>query len=142
IDPSDPNTVYAALWQQQQAFWEGGDFGGGAGGIFKSSDGGTTWAQLTDGLPPVLEANLAIAPSNPKTIYAMVASVNPAGGSGPVGFYKSSDGGAHWTLRTRIPGAAVVGDTVATADPRPLGRIGGGDLPPITVDPKNENVIY
>ncbi len=90
----------------------------------------------------MLEANIAIAPSNPQVIYAMVASVNPAGGSGPVGFYKSSDGGAHWTLRTRIPGAAVVGDTAATADPRPLGRIGGGDLPPITVDPKNENVIY
>jgi photosystem II stability/assembly factor-like uncharacterized protein len=131
IDPSDPNTVYAALWQQQQAFWEGGDFGGGAGGIFKSTDGGTTWTPLTDGLPPVLEANLAIAPSNPKTIYAMVASVNPAGGSGPVGFYKSSDGGAHWTLRT-----------AGTADPRPLIRIGGGDLPTIVVDPKDENVVY
>jgi len=50
----------------------------------------------------------------------------------------------HWTLRTRIPGSsASLGDTTtATADPRPLGRIGGGDLPPIVVDPKNENVIY
>ncbi len=147
IDPSNPNTVYAALWQQQQTFWEAASFGPdstwpGAGGIYKSTDGGTTWTQLTGGLPPVLESNIAIAPSNPQVIYAMVASVNPAGGSGPVGFYKSSDGGAHWTLRTRIPGAAVVGDTAATADPRPLGRIGGGDLPPITVDPKNENVIY
>ncbi|HXI32495.1 MAG TPA: hypothetical protein VNH63_00295, partial [Gemmatimonadales bacterium] len=131
IDPSDPNTVYAALWQQQQAFWEGGDFGGGSGGIFKSSDGGTTWTQLTDGLPQVLEANLALAPSNPKTIYAMVASVNPAGGSGPVGFYKSTDGGLHWTLRT-----------ANTADARPLIRIGGGDLPTIVVDPKDENVVY
>ena len=147
IDPSNPATVYAALWQQQSTFYEYAAFGPdstapGAGGIYKSIDGGTTWTQLTNGLPPVLEANIAIAPSNPQVIYAMVASVNPAGGSGPVSFYKSSDGGAHWTLRTRIPGAAVVGDTSATADPRPLGRIGGGDLPPITVDPKNENVIY
>src|ERR1700694_909552 len=145
IDPSDPNTVYAALWQQQQAFWEGGGFGPdstglGAGGIYKSSDGGTTWTQLTDGLPTVLEANLAIAPSNPRVLYAMVASVNLTGGSGPVGFYKSSDGGAHWTLRTRTPGAP--GDTTVTADPRPIARIGGGDLPPITVDPKNDNVVY
>jgi photosystem II stability/assembly factor-like uncharacterized protein len=140
IDPSDPNTVYAALWQQQEAFWEGGAFGGGSGGIFKSTDGGTTWTQLTEGLPPVLEANLAIAPSNPKVLYAMVAAVRASGGSGPVGFYKSSDGGAHWTLRTHAPGTP--GDTVGTADPRPLARIGGGDLPPITVDPKDENVVY
>ena len=70
IDPSDPNIVYAALWQQQQSYIEGGGFGGNAqsndGGIFKSTDGGTTWKQLTDGLPGVLQANLAIAPSNPK----------------------------------------------------------------------------
>jgi photosystem II stability/assembly factor-like uncharacterized protein len=150
IDPTNPNTVYAALWQQQSTFYEYAAFGPdstwpGAGGIYKSIDAGTTWTQLTNGLPPVLEANLAIAPSNPQVIYAMVAAVNPAGGSGPVGFYKSSDGGAHWTLRTRIPGTPAAlggGDTTATGDPRPLGRIGGGDLPPITVDPKNENVIY
>ena len=140
IDPSDPNTVYAALWQQQEAFWEGGAFGGGSGGIFKSTDGGTTWTQLTEGLPSVLEANLAIAPSNPKVLYAMVAAVRASGGSGPVGFYKSGDGGAHWSLRTHTP--AAPGDTAGTADARPLARIGGGDLPPITVDPKDENVVY
>jgi photosystem II stability/assembly factor-like uncharacterized protein len=140
IDPGDPNTVYAALWQQQQAFWEGGDFGGGSGGIFKSTDGGSTWRQLTDGLPQVLEANLAIAPSNPRTIYAMVAAVNPSGGSGPVGFYQSTDGGEHWSLKTHGPNAPS--GAAGTVDPRPLARIGGGDLPPITVDPKNENTVY
>jgi photosystem II stability/assembly factor-like uncharacterized protein len=140
IDPRDPTTVYAALWQQQEAFWEGGAFGGGSGGVFKSTDGGTTWTQLTEGLPQVLEANLAIAPSNPNVIYAMVAAVGRNGGSGPIGFYRSSDGGAHWTLRTRSPGAP--GDTTVTTDPRPLARIGGGDLPPITVDPKDETIVY
>ncbi len=140
IDPRDPNTVYAALWQQQEAFWEGGAFGGGSGGIFKSTDGGTTWRQLTNGLPDVLEANLAIAPSNPGVLYAMVAAAGPSGGSGPIGVYRSTDGGEHWTLRTH--GRGMPSDTTGTDDPRPLARIGGGDLPTITVDPKNEDVVY
>jgi photosystem II stability/assembly factor-like uncharacterized protein len=42
IDPSDPNIVYATLWQQQQAFYEYSGFGGVGNGIFKSTDGGTT----------------------------------------------------------------------------------------------------
>ncbi len=149
IDPSNSNIVYAALWEQQQSFIEGGGFGGnGAGhGILKSIDGGTTWKQLTDGLPAILEANLAIAPSNSKVLYAMVAAaVAPAGGGGRgaagggVGFYKSVDGGEHWHLAfddgKNIAGAPRV------ADNRPLVRIGGGDLPTIAIDPKNENVIY
>ena len=40
IDPQNPNIVYAALWQQQQGFFENGSFGGSDGGIFKSTDGG------------------------------------------------------------------------------------------------------
>jgi photosystem II stability/assembly factor-like uncharacterized protein len=143
IDPKDPNIVYAALWQQQQGFIENGAFGGTDGGIFKSTDGGSTWKQLTAGLPPIIEANLAISPSNPKIIYATVApgaaagTAAPTGGRGgrggggpPIGFYKSTDGGEHWTPASRTP------------DNRPLARIGGGDLPTITVDPKNENVVY
>src|SRR5258708_19155859 len=77
IDPSLPNVVYAALWQQQQGFFENGAFGGTDGGIFKSTDGGSTWKQLAGGLPPIIQENLAIAPSNPKLIYAMVAADAP-----------------------------------------------------------------
>ena len=66
IDPSDPNIVYATLWQQQQSFIEGQGFGGAGNGIFKSTDGGTTWKQLTDGLPSIIQANIALAPSNPQ----------------------------------------------------------------------------
>jgi photosystem II stability/assembly factor-like uncharacterized protein len=139
IDPSDPNVVYAALWQQQQAFYEGGGFGGPSGGIFKSTDGGTTWKQLTEGLPQVIQANLAPSLSNPETIYAVVSSPQPNAAQGqvsvapgPVGLYRSNDGGEHWVLAagTRTP------------DPRPLARIGGGDLPTFTVDPKDPNTIY
>ena len=142
IDPSDPNVVYAALWQQQQSYIEGGSFGGASGGIFKSTDGGTTWKQLQGGLPTILQANLAIAPSNPKVIYAMVAGLaadapsNAGFGGGTVALYRSSDAGATWTI---VDGPGVTGHPV---DNRPLGRIGGGDLPTMAVDPKNENVVY
>ena len=140
IDPANPNIVYATLWQQQQSYIEGQGFGGGGNGVFKSVDGGTTWKQLTDGLPSILQANIAIAPSNSRVLYAMAAGAvtsGPPGGSGPVGFYKSIDAGEHWTLAVNAGGAAA-----RTPDPRPLNRIGGGDLPTIVVDPKNENVIY
>ncbi|HTL05240.1 MAG TPA: hypothetical protein VL241_05790, partial [Gemmatimonadales bacterium] len=133
IDPADPNTVYATLWEQQQSFIEGGGFGSAGAGIFKSSDGGTSWKPLTEGLPPVLQANIAIAPSNPRLLYAIVAPAAPPGGGrpAPIGFYKSLDGGEHWALvRDRAP------------DTRPLARIGGGDLPTVVVDPKNSEVAY
>jgi len=130
IAPGNPNTVYATLWQQQEAFWEGGSFGGGGNGIFKSTDGGTTWRPLTEGLPTVLQANIAIAPSNPQVMYAMVGEATPAGDTGPVGFYKSTDAGEHWSLAS------------AAGDYRPLARIGGGDLPTIAIDPTDPDVVY
>ncbi len=155
IDPKDPNVVYAALWQQQQGFMENGAFGGAGGGIFKSTDGGDHWRPLTAGLPTVTQANLTISPSNPKVVYAMVAAApapggaTPApaaggrggrGGGGSIGFYKSIDGGENWVLAANGPAGG--GTQRRSPDPRPLARIGGGDLPSIAVDPKNDNVVY
>ena len=159
IDPSDPNTIYAALWQQQQGFFENGAFGGTDGGIFKSTDGGSTWKKLAGGLPPIIQANLAIAPSNPKVIYATVAAGGaaaetpapaalggraPRGGrGGNISFYKTTDSGEHWSLATDDARVYETGSTGRHApDNRPLGRIGGGDLPTVTVDPKNEKIVY
>src|SRR5436189_5055676 len=66
IDPGDPQIVYAALWESREGPWENGVFNGEGGGIFKSVDGGKTWAQLTKGLPPgIVQANIAIAASAP-----------------------------------------------------------------------------
>jgi photosystem II stability/assembly factor-like uncharacterized protein len=165
IDPTNPQTVYATLWQQQQSYIEGGGFGGAGNGIFKSIDGGTTWKPLTEGLPQVVEANIAIAPSNSSVLYATVAGASGNNvTTGQVGFYKSADAGEHWSLVVNPSlnlggggagrGGAGGGGAFAAApgggrggggtgqDPRPLGRIGGGDLPTLAVDGQNENVVY
>lgn len=148
IDPANPNIVYAALWQQQQSFIEGPEFAGTNGGIFKSIDGGTTWKRLANGLPTgIIEANFGIAMSDPGMIYAMVAGTagvvptKQEGTTGTVGFYRSTDAGEHWTLLTHGPDKAAA-SSGGSMDPRPLVRIGGGDLPTIAVDPKNSNVVY
>jgi photosystem II stability/assembly factor-like uncharacterized protein len=123
IDPANPDTVYAALWEARQGPWENSSWGGNNGGIFKSTDGGATWRQLTQGFAgAVTQASLAIAPSDPKRIYASIAS------GGGTGIYRSDDAGESWS-RT-------------TTDSRPAARIGGGDLPVPAVDPKNPDIVY
>ena len=47
FDPNNADIVYACLWEQRQGPWENGAWAGVNGGIFKSTDGGTTWRQLT-----------------------------------------------------------------------------------------------
>jgi len=123
IDASNPETVYASLWEAREGPWENGSWNGTGGGIFKSTDGGKTWRQLTRGLPEgVVQANLSIAPSQPARLFASVASLTG------VGLYRSDDGGENWSL--------------ATTDTRPATRIGGGDLPVLRFDPKNAEVVY
>ncbi len=127
VDPSNPDTVYAALWEAREGPWENAQWSGTAGGIFKSTDGGNTWRQLTKGLPEsITQSNLAIAASDSKRIYAAVATTHDAGIT--VGLYRSDDGGESWSK--------------ATGDTRPGTRIGGGDLPLLRVDPKNPDVVY
>jgi photosystem II stability/assembly factor-like uncharacterized protein len=123
IDPSNPETVYASLWEAREGPWENGAWNGTGGGIFKSTDGGKTWRQLTKGLPDgVVQANLAIAPSQTSRLFAAVATMTGTN------LYRSDDGGESWR--------------VATDDTRPALRIGGGDLPVVRVDPKNPEVVY
>ncbi|MDQ6666395.1 MAG: glycoside hydrolase [Acidobacteriota bacterium] len=126
IDPSNPQVVYAALWEARQAPWENGAWSGTGGGIFKSIDGGTTWNQLSKGLPTgadgVIQAYLAISPSNPNRLYATASS--KAG----VGIYRSNDAGESWAKTTN--------------DPRPAAKIGGGDVPVPGVDPQDPDTLY
>src|SRR6202453_2274219 len=75
IDPANANVVYASMWQSTLGPWEdGNDYGGTRGGLFKSTDGGDTWKQLTQGLPAnLVQINVAIAPSDSNRIYATLS---------------------------------------------------------------------
>jgi photosystem II stability/assembly factor-like uncharacterized protein len=123
IDPSNPQIVYATMWQAQEGPWENGSWEGPNGGIFKSTDGGSRWTKLTNGLPAdTNQAHIAISLSNSQILFASVAFGRS------VQLYKSEDGGQSWA--------------VATDDARPAERIGGGDLPEPAIDPTNPDVIY
>lgn len=74
MDPSDPNVLYASTWERSRRPWNFVE-GGPGSGIYKSTDGGDTWNRLAGGFPQgehVGRIGLAVAPSQPQTIYASV----------------------------------------------------------------------
>ena len=90
LDPQNPQVLYAAMWQ----FRRRADFftsGGPSSGLFKSTDGGKTWVQLTTGLPAGEKGRIAVAvaPSKPNVLYAVVESKQTA-------LYRSDDAGGTW----------------------------------------------
>ncbi len=126
MSPDDPNTLWAVLWESRQAPWENGVFSGPGSGLFKTTDGGTTWTRQTVGLPTFEQdqlgrIGLAVAPGNANRLYATVDARNGKGG-----IYRSDDGGASWT-RT-------------TSDDRVWGR--ASDFAALTVDPKNPDIVW
>jgi photosystem II stability/assembly factor-like uncharacterized protein len=92
MDPANPDVLYAAFWQAQRFPWKLVS-GGKGGGIFKTTDGGAHWQELTrnPGLPRGLLGNigLAVSPAKPSRIWALIEA-----DSG--GVYRSDDGGATW----------------------------------------------
>jgi photosystem II stability/assembly factor-like uncharacterized protein len=127
MDPSNSQVLYAGLWAARVAPWEvrsGASIEIAGSGLYKSSDGGTTWNQLNKGLPSTEEGiariGLAIAPSEPKRMYASVEADKRAG------VYRSNDAGETWTL---------------VNDDHRIGGRGPGAMG-IAVAPDNPDVIF
>jgi photosystem II stability/assembly factor-like uncharacterized protein len=124
MDPTDSRVIYAVLWEARQGPWENGSWQGKNSGLFKSSDGGTSWKPLTKGLPGAEQRlgriGIAVAPSDPKRLYAMVDAPQLGG------VYVSDDGGESWQR--------------VNSEQRIWGR--GSDFAEVKIDPKNKDIIY
>lgn len=126
LAPDDPRTVYAVLWAARQTPWEGP---GGSlvrsqdNGLWRSQDGGDTWRAIGEGLPGASQGlgriGIAIAPSRPARMYAVV------GASRGAGLYRSDDAGQHWEL--------------INSDPRLSER--DGDFNEVEVNPRDPDHI-
>lgn len=93
LQPGKPSVIFASMWHGQRKPWTIIS-GAHEGGIYKSTDGGDTWAKLAGGLPNELfgRSNVAISAANPNRIYALIEA-KPGSG-----LYRSEDAGATWKL--------------------------------------------
>jgi len=148
IDPKHPRVLYASLWATRRPPWSVyAPTNLPGGGLYKSTDGGDTWKQLTGGLPTdqfVGKIGIAVAPSNPNRLWAVVDDLGAAvargigggGGRGATGaggapapaggVYISDDAGATWKL--------------VNSENRLWGR--GWYFEAVTVDPTNPDRAY
>jgi len=94
-DPRNFDVLYAAAYQRRR-HTSIIVAGGPESAIYKSTDGGANWNKLTEGIPTVDKGRiaLAISPQKPDVIYATITTARQNRQSG---FYRSEDGGAHWT---------------------------------------------
>ena len=118
MDKNNPNILYAATYQRMRKAW--GFNGGGPGsGIYKTTDGGKTWNELTGGLPPGDKGRIGLAASKTRSniIYATIEHADSSG------FYRSSNGGRTWKRVNKL-------------NPRPM------YYSHIFVDPNNDDIVY
>ena len=125
FDPRNSQVIFASMWASRRPPWTiGGGYSGPGSGLYKSTDGGNNWQQLTKGLPGADDGISRIGPaislSDPDRMYAWV---NAKKGSG---IYRSDDAGESWQL--------------VSDEERIWGR--GDDFGCVRVDPKNKDEIY
>ncbi|MFN7976630.1 MAG: hypothetical protein U0P30_00750 [Vicinamibacterales bacterium] len=118
MDPTNNKVLYAATYQRRRAQW--GMNGGGPGsGVWKSTDGGETWAKIERGLPagPKGRIGMDVYRKDPRVVYARVEHATESG------VYRSDDGGANWRK-------------LSSVNPRPM------YFSQIRVDPTTDSRIY
>ncbi len=122
MDPSDPNTLYASMWEFRRTAWSFNS-GGDNSALYKSTDGGKNWDKIHNGFPEGKLGRLAIgvSESNPQTLYTVIESEK----NEDKGLYKSIDGGENWEQKNN--------DFGITVRPFYFSRI--------VVDPKDENIV-
>jgi len=125
FDPRNAQVIFASMWASRRPPWTtDGSYDAPGSGLYKSTDGGDHWRQITKGLPTEADKlgriGLAVSQSDPDRMYALVDARNNGG------VYRSDDAGESWQL-------------VNTED-RVWGR--GDDFACVRVDPRNKDVIY
>ncbi len=124
MDPTDPDVVFADLWEHREGPWENARFSGPNSGLYKSIDGGTTWRRLSQGLPTAEQGlgriGVGISRSDPRRMYATVDARERGG------IYRSADAGESWEL--------------VSTDRRIWGR--GGDFGEIRPHPEDPDVVF
>ena len=94
VDPSNPNTIY---------------IGAPAGGLWKSTNNGSTWTVLTDNLPQIGVSGIAVDYSNPNIIYIATGDKD-SNDTSFAGVFKSTDGGVTWNNTGALSGTSLAGD--------------------------------
>jgi photosystem II stability/assembly factor-like uncharacterized protein len=91
MDATNPRILYAAFWDHQRLPWLVRS-GGPGSGIWKSTDGGDSWARLGEGLPKLMgKIGVAVSPANPERVFAIVEAEKG-------GLFRSDDAGKNWRL--------------------------------------------
>ncbi len=153
MDPTDPNVLYAAMWQRIRRKWSDPrvEPGYNEGGVVKSTDGGRTWQEMSQGLPaPQFRGRIGIdiARSNPNVLYAFVDNYEE--GRGPQAGERDAYGRA--ITNGRIKAAEIYRTDDKGASWRKVSENNnfmiqhsgtyGWVFGQIRVDPVNENTIY
>src|SRR5579863_528178 len=93
LDPTNPNIIYASIWEIVRKPWTF-DSGGPDSGLYKSTDGGDNWTEITrnSGLPKGIigRIGIAVSPVNPERVWALVEAADG-------GLFRSENGGKNWS---------------------------------------------